>query len=141
MSFNPFGKELFAAFYNVNNPDAAIRLVAERVADDFVDHSPAFGAPADKAGFTNTVSFINSAFHQVYHVDQLVEQGDTVVAIWHAEVEHVGQFMHVAPTGRRLLLNGITAYALRDGKITQHWEQFDLLTLLVTLGIVPPLAG
>jgi predicted ester cyclase len=63
------------------------------------------------------------------------------VGIWHAEVEHVGQFMHLAATGRRFRLNGITAYSLRGGKITAHWEQFDLLTLLVTLGIVPPLAG
>lgn len=141
MSINPFGSELFSAFYNVNNPDAASRLVAERVADDFVDHSPAFGASPDKAGFAHTVSFINSAFHQVYHIDRLIEQGDTVVALWHAEVEHVGQFMHVAATGRRFRLHGITAYALRDGRITQHWEQFDLLTLLVTLGVVPPPAG
>ena len=141
MSINPFGKDLFTAFYNVNNPDAASRLVSERVAEDFVDHSPAFGASADKAGFTNTVSFINSAFHQDYHVDRLVEEGEIVVAFWHAEVEHVGQFMHLAPTGRRFRLNGITAYALRDGRITEHWEQFDLLALLVALGIVPPLAG
>jgi len=141
MSINPFGADLFAGFYNVNNPEAATRLVAERVADDFVDHAPAFGATPNKAGFAKTVGFINSAFRQVYHIDRLIEQGDTAVAIWHADVTHVGQFLHVAPTERSFRLNGITAYAIRNGKITAHWEQFDVLAILVTLGVVPPLGG
>lgn len=141
MSLNPFGTDLFTGFYNVNDPVAATRLATERLADNFVDHAPAFGATPDKAGFTSTVGFINSAFRQTYHVDRIVEQGDTVVAIWHADVEHVGKFLHVEPTGRRLLLKGITAYSLEGGLVTAHWEQFDVLSILVTLGIVPPLGG
>ncbi|AWI89903.1 hypothetical protein C0214_17515 [Methylobacterium sp. DM1] len=141
MSINPYGDRLFAEFYTCNDPDVATRLAQERLADDFVDHSPVFGATPDKAGFTRSVSFINSAFRQDYHVERTIEQGDTVVAIWSANGEHVGQFMHVAPTGARFRLKGITAYALRDGRITAHWEQFDVLAILMALGIVPPLGG
>ena len=141
LSLNPYGTGLFADFYNVNDAAKAAQLVAQRLADDFVDHAPAFGASPDKAGFAGTVGFINSAFQQDYQVERIVEQGETVVAIWHADVIHIGQFLHVAPTQRRFRLNGITAYTLRDGQITAHWEQFDVLAILVTLGVVPPLAG
>lgn len=141
MSINPHGERLFADFYNCNDPAVAARLAEERLADDFIDHSPVFGATPDKAGFIQSVGFINSAFRQHYHVERMIEQGDTVVAIWTATGEHVGQFMHVAPTGARFPLKGITAYALRDGRITAHWEQFDVLAILTALGIVPPLGG
>lgn len=141
MSINPWGADLFTGFYNVNDPEAAARLAEARLADDFVDHAPAFGATPDKAGFAGTVAFINGAFRQTYHVERMVEQDDVVVAIWHAEVEHVGAFLHVAPTGRRFRVNGITAYALSDGRVTAHWEQFDILAILTALGIVPAPGG
>lgn len=141
MSINPWGSELFTGFYNVNDPEAASLIVAQRLAEDFVDALPVFGAQANKAGFAGTVRFINSAFRQVYHVDKIIEQGDTVVAIWHADVEHVGQFLNVAPTGKRFQLNGITAYSLKNGLVTRHWEQFDVLEILTNLGVVPPLGG
>lgn len=141
MSINPHGTHLFADFYNGNDPAAAAQLAQERLTDDFVDHSPVFGATPDKAGFVGSVGFINSAFRQNYHVERMIEQGDTVVAIWTADVEHVGQFLHVAPAGKRFRISGITAYALRDGRIAAHWEQFDVLAILTALGIVPPLGG
>jgi predicted ester cyclase len=68
-----------------------------------------------------------------------VEEGDIVVGIWSADVEHVGQFLHVPATGKRFGLKGITAYTLRDGRVTGHWEQFEVLTILTELGVVPPL--
>ena len=139
MSINPYGADLFTAFYNSNDADIASQLVNERLSDSFQDHSPVFGAKPDKTGFENSVRFINKAFRQVYHVDRMIEQGDTVVAIWHAEVEHTGQFLHLPATGRLFSLNGITAYSLENGKITGHWEQFDQLSMLQALDIIPKL--
>lgn len=140
MSINPYGPDLFTGFYNINDPERASRVVSQRLAESFVDHSPAFGAPPTKAGFDASVRFINSAFRQKYQVDRMIEQGDTVVAIWHADTEHVGQFLHVPASGKRFVVKGITAYSLSDGKITAHWEQFDQLAILTVLGIVPRLS-
>lgn len=141
MSSNPLGAELFSGFYNINDPARASELVAQRVADDFVDHSPAFGAPATKEGFGHTVAFINSAFRQRYDVQHLISENDRHVAIWRAEVAHVGQFMHLPASHKTFSITGITAYELGDGLITAHWEQFDVLAILTALGIVPPLGA
>lgn len=137
MSINPYGTDLFTAFYNSNDAEIASRLVEQRLSGSFKDHSPVFGAEPNKAGFKASVRFINSAFKQVYYVDRVIEQGDIVVAIWHAAVEHAGQFLHVPATGKHFSLNGITAYSLSDGKITGHWEQFDQLAMLQALDIIP----
>jgi len=141
MTCNPYGTSLFTDFYNGNDPVRAMQLVEERLAADFVDHAAAFGASPDKAGFAATVGLINTAFKQCYIVERLIEQDQTVVAIWTAEVSHVGTFMGVEPTGRTFQLQGITAYELRDGLIVRHWEKFDVVTILTTLGIIPSLGG
>ncbi len=137
MSVNPFDAGLFADFYNANDPARAAQLVEERVAPDFVDHTPAFGAPPTKEGFRSTVSFINSAFKQSYRVERMISEGDVHVGIWVAEVEHVGPFMGVPPRGARFDVKGITAYQLRDGQIVAHWEQFDVPAILGALGLLP----
>lgn len=137
MSINPYGSDLFTGFYNSNDAEIASQLVEQRLSGSFKDHSPVFGAEPTKAGFEASVKFINSAFKQVYHVDRMIEEGDTVVAIWHAKVEHVGEFLHLPATGKQFSMNGITAYSLSDGKITGHWEQFDQLAMLQALGIIP----
>jgi hypothetical protein len=40
MSINPWGTKLFSGFYSVNDPAIAAKIVAERLAEDFLDHSP-----------------------------------------------------------------------------------------------------
>lgn len=137
MSINPYGADLFTAFYNSNDAEMASQLVEQRLSGSFKDYSPVFGAEPNKTGFEASVRFINTAFKQVYHVERMIEQGDTVVAIWHADVEHVGQFLHLPATGKHFFLNGITAYSLSEGKITGHWEQFDQLAMLQALDMIP----
>lgn len=134
-------EELFAGFYNVNDPIRAAALVDERVSDDFVDHAALAGAPTTKAGFRATVEAINTAFRQHYVVEHIVSEGDGSdgmhVGIWTAQVEHVGPFLGVPATGKRFPVKGLTAYRVRDGKIMEHWEQFDLLAIMQNLGLVP----
>jgi len=137
MTINPYGTDLFTAFYNSNDAEIAAELVEQRLSSSFIDYSPVFGAEPNRVGFQASVRFINTAFKQVYHVERMIEEGDTVLAIWHAEVEHVGQFLHLPATGKQFTLNGITIYSLSEGKITGHWEQFDQLAMLQALDLIP----
>jgi predicted ester cyclase len=141
MSTNPFGAGLFADFYNANDPQAAAGLVAERVSDSFVDHAPIFGAATDKAGFGGAVSAMNAAFRQDYVVEHLVSEGQMHVAIWRSQATHVGALLGVEPTGKTFTVRGITAYAVENGLITAHWEQFDAVTILTELGIIPAMGA
>lgn len=137
MSTNPFGHGLFADFYNVNDPAQAALLVRQRLAPDFVDHTPAFGAAPTREGFASTVSLINTAFKQTYRVERTISEAGVHAGIWIADVEHVGPFMGVPPSGARFAVRGITAYELRDGLIAAHWEQFDVPAILGALGLLP----
>lgn len=129
-------EEVFTGFYNINDPAKAATLVDEFLLDGFTDFSPAFGSTPDKAGFRQTVAYINQAFRQQYTVEKLIQEGNQYVAVWQSEVTHVGEFMGMPPSQKQFQIRGITIYEIVDGRIQSHWEQFDVLTILQNLGIV-----
>jgi steroid delta-isomerase-like uncharacterized protein len=112
--------------------------IDELTTGDFVEHNPPPGVPGDREGFKSFVRYLHQAFadqlHTVY--DQLAD-GDRVVERWSMTATHVGEFLGIPPTGRRVTLTGIDISRLEDGRIAEHWIECDLLGLLEQLGAAP----
>lgn len=68
--------------------------------------------------------------------DQIAE-GDKVVTRWTATGTQKGQFMSLAPTGRRVTIKAIHIHQIIDGRIAALWEEIDMLGLFQQLGISP----
>ncbi|MEV0803248.1 ester cyclase [Kribbella sp. NPDC050281] len=113
-------------------------LFDELWSDDFVDHTPQPGAGADKAGVKGLYLGIREAFpdfspeiHWQVAADNLV----TTYKTYHGT--HRGEFLGIAPTGRKVSFYTIDVMRVVDGKITEHWGVATLLDLLQQLGAVP----
>ena len=51
---------------------------------------------------------------------------------------HSGPFMGMAPTGKRLKVNGVGVFRFNDeGKVAAHWGVFDTFGMLAQLGLIP----
>jgi predicted ester cyclase len=48
-----------------------------------------------------------------------------------------GAFAGIAPTHREVEVNGMSVFALREGKIAEHWIEQDILALHQQLGAAP----
>jgi predicted ester cyclase len=48
-----------------------------------------------------------------------------------------GSCWGVPPTGKQVRIGGISIFRLTGGKIAEHWEQLDRLTLMQQLGVIP----
>jgi predicted ester cyclase len=72
-------------------------------------------------------------------IDMLVGEGDLVVARTYFEGTHTGEFMGLAPTGIRVQASSFGMYRIADGKIVEHWGEFDNLGLLQQIEAVPRL--
>ena len=70
-------------------------------------------------------------------IDQIIEQGDKVVARWTATMTHKGDFLGFAPTGRKATVTGTSIQRMSGGKIVEGWDNWDQLGLLVQIGAVP----
>lgn len=67
-------------------------------------------------------------------VDACIAEGDTVVSRWTLTGTHRGDFQGIPPTGRAVKFTGIEYNRIVEGKIFEHWAQFDMIGLLQQIG-------
>jgi predicted ester cyclase len=58
-------------------------------------------------------------------IDQLIAEGDTVVARLAYSGTHHGPFMRRQPTGKRLHWSGVAIYRIAGGMIVEEWGIWD----------------
>ena len=75
-----------------------------------------------------------------YDIEDLVAEGDTVVARWRLTGTHEGDLagptMSVPPSGKRIDLWGMSLCRIEGGKVTENWESFDMMEFLGQLGVL-----
>jgi steroid delta-isomerase-like uncharacterized protein len=115
-----------------------LELIDELFASTFTDHSPNPGMPPTRDGLTQTVRTYRGAFPDLHFtVDDLLAAGDRVITRWTAEGTHAATLGDLPATGTHARVTGIDINRVFDGKIMEHWGNWDQLSLLQQLGIVP----
>jgi predicted ester cyclase len=64
----------------------------------------------------------------------MIAEDDRVAVRVTAEATQVGEFMGVAPSGTSYTIGEIHIFRIRDGKVTEHWHQYDQLGMMRQLG-------
>jgi steroid delta-isomerase-like uncharacterized protein len=71
------------------------------------------------------------------NVEDLVSEGEKVVARWTWSGTNQGEFQGIPPTGKQVTGSGISIHRIADGKIAEAWVNFDALGMLQQLGVIP----
>jgi predicted ester cyclase len=101
----------------------------EIVAPDFVDHDPTPGQSPGLAGLKQAVGLFRAAFPDgEMTVNELVAEGDKVLARVTLCGTQSGEFGGIAATGRYVSAEGIEAFRIKRGKIVEGWSWFGPLT-------------
>jgi len=69
-------------------------------------------------------------------IEDVVCGADRVAFRWVVSGTHKGDWMGIAPTGRRITWGGITICRFANGKIVEEWLAGDMLTALMQLGVL-----
>ena len=104
-------------------------------APDFVAHMSGAPGPLDNDGWAAfMMQFTTGLPDAQIDVEVSVAERDMVVTRWTITGTHRGTFQGVPPTGRLVTMPGIDLSRVVDGKIAEHWAQFDLVGLLQQIG-------
>jgi steroid delta-isomerase-like uncharacterized protein len=124
---------------NQNNLDA----LDEVVAPDITDHDPAPGQAPGLEGVKQWFSSMHTAFPDFrMNVEDMIAEGDKVVARVRLSGTHQGEFMGIDATGNRVTITGIDILRINaDGKIMERWGNFDDLGMMQQLGVMEPPSG
>jgi predicted ester cyclase len=109
--------------------------------DDYVYHGiPLLGDLKGPGAFKGLVSGFSGAIADFREevMDQIAE-GDKVVTRLSGSGRHTGEVMGAAPTGKVLKWRAVIISRFVGGKIAEEWAEFDGLSFLQQLGIVPQL--
>jgi len=72
-----------------------------------------------------------------FTIEQMIAEQDRVVSHLVMEGTHLGTWMGIPPTGKRLQIRMITIHRIANGKIAEDWVLVESLGLFQQLGAVP----
>ena len=114
-----------------------MHVIDEIASPDFLDHDRE-NPTHDRDGAKQFAAMARSAFPDVAaKVEDLIAEGDRVVARATISGTHNGEFMGVPPTGKRITFTCIDILRCADGKIVEHWGEADNVGMLQQLGVIP----
>lgn len=112
-----------------------LHVIDEIVSPEFEFHYP--NMPSGLEGLKAIVRKNNDTFTDwSFKIHQLLAEGDRVVAQWSATGIHAKSFLGEPPTQKKVKLQGISIYQIKDGKIYKDWVEPDNLDFLTQLGIL-----
>lgn len=71
-------------------------------------------------------------------IDDIFATEDKVAVRWSLQATHKGDFQDISATNKNIKITGISLYQVRNGKITEIFQQWDRLGMLEQLGEVQP---
>ena len=88
-----------------------------------------------REGFLHYMAMVRDAFPDFHNtVEQLIAEGDTVVARLTYRGTHRGDLFGISPTGREVSYSGTAIFRIADGRITEGWVLGDTAHLARQLG-------
>ncbi len=130
-------KPLIQRLYRDCTNTGNLKLTNELISEDFV------GTRGEKgpAGFATTIANLRLGFPDVHFtLEDLVAEGDRVVARWKMQGTHLGPFAGFPATQKPVTQTAMVIYQIRESRLVRAWLQPDSLGLLQQIGIIPPLA-
>jgi steroid delta-isomerase-like uncharacterized protein len=131
-------KQVIRRFVEEYQSRGDVSVAEELLADDFVDRSPFGPFPPDRDGVLALFAMLRGAFPDLEAVihDQAVD-GDNVWTRKTFTGTHQGEFMGMPPSGRSVEFDVMEIVRVRDGRMVEHWNVVDAMTLMQQVGAVP----
>jgi len=103
-----------------------------------VDHAAPPGMPGGLAGAKQTIGMYLTAFPDLHFtVEDMIAEGDKLVARLTVRGTQQGAFMGIPPTGKHVTVTAIDISRMAGGKSVEHWIEMDTLGMMQQLGVIP----
>ncbi len=93
--------------------------------------------PLDNVGFKKMVRSMRDAFPDLHvNSELIIESGEYAVGRGYWKGTHTAEFLGISATGKRVIVNFIDVWKIKDGKAYENRVIMDLLGLTEQLGVV-----
>ena len=135
-------KATFQCFHeaaNTGDVEHLAKTIDEIVASDAVIRTP---LPIDATG-AELLKQVWAMLRRVYPdihltVEDVIAEGDKVVARNTVTGTHRGEFMGVGPTGKSVTYSEIFIFRFADGRVVETWGVVDVYAQMKQIGVINP---
>ena len=131
-------RRLFEELWNKGNLSVADQLFSP----NYAHHDPStpdFGRGPESE--RKRATLYRTAFPDLQlTIEDIIAEGETVMARWSCRGTHKGDLSGIAPTGKQVTISGVSIARFTRGKMVEGWVNWDALGLMQQLGVVPELA-
>ncbi|PYT76849.1 MAG: ester cyclase [Acidobacteria bacterium] len=130
-------RRLFDELWNKGNLPVADELIAPTYTHHDAS-TPDLGRGPESE--KKRVTLYRTAFSDLrLTVEDMIAEGETVVARWSCRGAHKGDLNGIAPTGKQFVISGVSIVRFAGGKMVEGWINWDALGLMQQLSVVPAL--
>lgn len=105
--------------------EGRVEAVDELCAEDFIGHT---WGEIDRDALKQVTARVSQSLADIHFtVEDEVAEGDRVAVRVTASARQVGEIAGQAGTGQSYKIGEIHIFRFRDGKVTEHWHQYDQL--------------
>jgi predicted ester cyclase len=131
-------KSLVLAYYRRVVSSGHLSEIADYISPDYVDHNAPSGSLVGPALVELHLRAIRTTFPDfVLTTHEVVAERDWVVVRVTAEGTHLGEWLGIKPSGKRIRLRGINLDRVHTGRIVEHWGEADTVGMLLQMGVDP----
>jgi steroid delta-isomerase-like uncharacterized protein len=96
------------------------------------------GDDLDRAGWiAHSKAFYEGFPDGHFHIERQLVAGNAVTSIGTWGGTHLANFMGMPPTGKKVSIRVLMVHQFEDGKLVEHWGQFDSAGMMRQLGSEP----
>lgn len=119
-------KAIFKRFYEQAWNAGDLGVVDQLLAIDFVNHEISGTTASHRELYKQAVVETRAAFPDwTTTIDDVIAEGDKVVARWQGQGTRATEVSGIDPTGNQIRTTGITIVRVAGGKITDFWKKDD----------------
>jgi steroid delta-isomerase-like uncharacterized protein len=134
-------KQIIRRYFEEVLNGGKVDVLDDLAAEDYHEHNPFPGQGTGRGWLKERARTLGKALSSHLTMDEIVAEGDTVVVRWTNEGTQVGEFYGIPATGKSFKHSGVGFYRIDDGRMAEHVEVVDMLSLLQQLGTIPAPQG
>ena len=131
-------KDLVRRMYEEAWNENRLEVIDEICAPDYVGIGP-YGNEHGPEAVKRGVAKRRAAFPDIHvTIEDMVAEGDKVVARLTFRGTHKGEFQGVSATNKEVTWSGIWIYRVDGNRLVERWHNYDMLGLMQQIGAVRP---
>lgn len=113
---------------------ANLQIIDQYVSVGFNEHQ--FGGQNGKEGLIKIINQLHGGLSNiVYSLQRSTEDGDVVWTHYKATAVHSGQFMHMAPSNKKITIDIFDVFRFENGLLVEHWGVPDRFAAMMQIGV------